>query len=97
MDEIYPEYWIIKVGKFNNIIWDKLDEWIYFLKNGEVQDDFSAKGLPEPARTVEKTTDKLFIPFKGDRGLSVVLIKAFLLVEDTKVADGTIVSQIGRG
>lgn len=45
--EIYPEYWIIKVGKFNNIIQDKLDEWIYFLKTGEVQEDFSAKGLSQ--------------------------------------------------
>ena len=52
--EIYPEYWIIKVGKFNNIIQDKLDEWIYFLKNGEVQDGFSAKGLPEAKKKLDK-------------------------------------------
>lgn len=52
--EIYPEYWIIKVGKFNNIIQDKLDEWIYFLKNGEVQEDFSAKGLPEAKKKLDE-------------------------------------------
>ena len=52
--EIYPEYWIIKVGKFNNIIQDKLDEWIYFLKNGEVQDNFSAKGLPEAKKKLDE-------------------------------------------
>jgi len=43
--EIFPEYWLIKVSQFNGAIKDKLDEWIYFLKNGEVQDDFTAKGL----------------------------------------------------
>ena len=52
--KIYPEYWIIKVGKFNNIIQDKLDEWIYFLKTGEVQDEFSAKGLSEAKRCCVK-------------------------------------------
>lgn len=51
--KIYPEYWIIKVGQFNNIIQDKLDEWIYFLKTGEVQEDFSAKGLPEAKQKLD--------------------------------------------
>jgi predicted transposase/invertase (TIGR01784 family) len=46
--QIYPEYWIIKAGIFdeeqvNNV----LDEWVYFLKTGEVQDTFSAPGLTE--------------------------------------------------
>ncbi len=45
--DIFPEYWLIKVGKFNNVITQKVDEWIYFLKNGEVEDSFSAKGLNE--------------------------------------------------
>ncbi len=43
--EIYPEYWLIKVGKFSNTVNDKLDEWIYFFKNAEIKKDFSAKGL----------------------------------------------------
>jgi predicted transposase/invertase (TIGR01784 family) len=45
--EIYPEYWVIKTGKFSNKINDKLDEWIYFLKNAEIKPGFSAKGLKE--------------------------------------------------
>jgi predicted transposase/invertase (TIGR01784 family) len=42
---IYPEYWLIKVGKFSNTVNDKLDEWIYFFKNAEIKNNFSAKGL----------------------------------------------------
>lgn len=42
-----------------------------------------------------KSTDKLFIPFEGDRGLSIVLSKAFMLAEDEKITDPTILSQIG--
>jgi len=45
--EIYPEYWIIKVEKFNNVIEDKLDEWVYFFKNGNLPENYSAKGLSE--------------------------------------------------
>jgi predicted transposase/invertase (TIGR01784 family) len=45
--EIYPEYWVIKTGKFKNRINDRLDEWIYFLKNAEIKPSFSAKGLKE--------------------------------------------------
>ena len=43
--KIFPEYWVIKVEKFGNRVKDKLDEWIYFLKNAEIKNDFSAKGL----------------------------------------------------
>ncbi len=50
-----------------------------------------------PSRSADSTTDKLFIPFEGDRGLSIVLSKAFLLAEDTKITDTTITSQINRG
>lgn len=45
--EIYPEYWVIKTGKFKNRINDRLDEWVYFLKNAKIKPTFSAKGLKE--------------------------------------------------
>jgi predicted transposase/invertase (TIGR01784 family) len=32
---------------FNDIARDSLDEWIYFLKNSEIKDEFNAKGLAE--------------------------------------------------
>jgi hypothetical protein len=34
------------------------------------------------------------LPFEGDRILSIVLSKAFLLAEDRKITDPTIVQQI---
>jgi len=49
-----------------------------------------------PSRSPDKTVKSTFIPFEGDRGLSIVLSKAFLLAEDDKIKDGTITSQIGR-
>jgi len=53
--EIYPEYWIIKAGLFDEEkVNDKLDEWIYFLKTGEVLEDFTADGLPEAKVKLDK-------------------------------------------
>ena len=49
-----------------------------------------------PDRSKKDVTDKLFIPFEGDNALSVVLSKAMLLVDDDKITDSTITSQIAR-
>lgn len=38
----------------------------------------------------------VFLPFEGDRTLSIILSKAFLLAADDKITDPTITSQIGR-
>ena len=43
--ELFPEYYLIKVNSFNDIAKDSLDEWIYFLKNEEIKEDFKAKGI----------------------------------------------------
>ncbi len=50
--------------------------------------------VPGPLK--DKNSDKLFIPFEGDRGLSILLSKAFLLAEDHKITDETITRQINR-
>ena len=44
---LYPEYYLIKINRFNDIAKDTLDEWIYFLKNEEIKENFTAKGLKE--------------------------------------------------
>ena len=43
--DLYPEYYIIKVNKFNDIAKDTLDEWIYYFKNNKIKDDFKAQGI----------------------------------------------------
>jgi len=51
--DIYPEYYLIEIGNFNNIAKDTLDEWIYFLKNEEIKESFTAKGLAEAQETLD--------------------------------------------
>lgn len=43
--EIFPEYYVIKVNQFNDIATSTLDEWIYYLKNNEIKDEFTAQGI----------------------------------------------------
>jgi predicted transposase/invertase (TIGR01784 family) len=47
VEEIFPEYYILKVEQFDNNTRDSLDEWIYFLKNEKIKENSMAKGLKE--------------------------------------------------
>jgi hypothetical protein len=49
-----------------------------------------------PARSDESVSEKVFLPFEGDRGLSIILSKAMLLAADDKITDQTILNQISR-
>ena len=51
--QIFPEYFVIRVNKFNDITKNRLDEWIYFLKNEMIKDDFRAKGLDKAQQTLD--------------------------------------------
>jgi predicted transposase/invertase (TIGR01784 family) len=43
--QIFPEYYVIKVNQFDDIAKNTLDEWIYYFKNNEIKENFTAKGI----------------------------------------------------
>jgi Domain of unknown function (DUF4132) len=47
-----------------------------------------------PNQHKKDVTDKIFLPFEGDSGLSIILSKAVLLTDDDKITDPTITSQL---
>ncbi|MEZ5942014.1 MAG: DUF4132 domain-containing protein [Planctomycetaceae bacterium] len=47
-----------------------------------------------PDAKARSKQDDLFLPFEGDNTLSIIISKAFLLAEDTKIKDPTITRQI---
>ena len=51
--DLYPEYYLINVTSFDNIAKDSLDEWVYFLKNEEIEEYFQAKGLQEAKQKLD--------------------------------------------
>ena len=52
--------------------------------------------VPTSAPTTGNLGNGLFLPFEGDRTLAIILSKALLLAEDTKIQDTTILHQISR-
>lgn len=46
-EAIFPEYYIIRVNEFNQVAKTPLEEWIAYLKNGEIPKDTTTPGLSE--------------------------------------------------
>lgn len=72
VSDIFPKYFILKINNFNNVAKDTLDEWVYFLKNSEVKDNFKAKGLDKAKEKLryENLTDeekKMYDRFQENR------------------------------
>jgi predicted transposase/invertase (TIGR01784 family) len=42
---IFPEYYLIRIEKFEDIIQSPIDEWIYMLKHSEVKKEFRSKNI----------------------------------------------------
>lgn len=47
VSQLYPEYYILKVNEFNQIAKTPLEEWIYYLKTGNIPETATAPGLYE--------------------------------------------------
>jgi predicted transposase/invertase (TIGR01784 family) len=45
--DIFPEYYILRVDDFDSVAKTPLDEWISFLKTGDIPETATAPGLPE--------------------------------------------------
>lgn len=46
-EEIFPEYFIIRVNEFNKVAKTPLEEWLDYLKSGHIKKDTTAPGLQE--------------------------------------------------
>ena len=42
---IFPEYYLIDVATFANVVQSAIDEWVYMFKNSAIRDDFRAKNI----------------------------------------------------
>jgi hypothetical protein len=46
-EDIFPEYYLIRVNEFNKVAVTPLEEWISYLKTGDIPNDATAPGLAE--------------------------------------------------
>jgi len=42
---IFPEYYLIELERFRNVVKSDLDEWVYFFKNSEIKQEFRSKNI----------------------------------------------------
>lgn len=52
-EEIFPEYFIIRVNEFNKVAKTPLEEWIDYLKSGHIKKDTTAPGLQEARQKLQ--------------------------------------------
>lgn len=77
----------------------RLREYKIHLGSGNIMmkpDDQYLCIVPKPRETAASGLD-VSLPFDGDRTLSIILSKAFMLAADDQIKDPSIVSQIRRG
>ena len=46
-ENVFPEYYIIRVNEFNDVATTPIEEWLDYLKNNRIKDDTSTPGLRE--------------------------------------------------
>ena len=46
-EEVFPEYYLIRVNEFNDVATTPIEEWLDYLKNGRIKDDTTTPGLAE--------------------------------------------------
>ncbi|WHH57491.1 Rpn family recombination-promoting nuclease/putative transposase [Petroclostridium sp. X23] len=51
--DVFPEYYMIYVEKFNDMVNEDIDEWVYFFKHGEIRDDFKSPGILLAAKKLD--------------------------------------------
>ena len=51
--DIFPEYILVRVNEFNKVAVTPLEEWIDYLKNGEIRPDTQAPGLQDARKKLQ--------------------------------------------
>ena len=54
--DLYPEYYILRVDDFDKNAVTPLDEWLLFLKTGEISEEAKAPGLSEARQRLQRDT-----------------------------------------
>jgi predicted transposase/invertase (TIGR01784 family) len=53
---IFPEYFLISIPLFNDVIREEIDEWLYLMKHSEVKDDFKSPYMKKAAERLSILT-----------------------------------------
>ena len=85
-EEIFPEYYIIRVNEFNKVATTPLEEWIDYLKDGNIKEGTTTPGLAEAKEKLQylQMTDQERKAY--DRHLDNIMVQKDIL--ETKMIEG---------
>ena len=74
-EEVFPEYFIIRVNEFDQVAKTPLDEWLDYLKNGHIKDDTTAPGLQEARKKLQYMMLDKAERYAYDEHLNAIMIQ----------------------
>jgi len=85
-EEVFPEYYLIRVNEFNKIATTPLEEWISYLKDGEISEKTETPGLGEAREKLQYIKMSKEERLKYDKHLEDMMIQNDVL--DTNRLEG---------
>ena len=85
-EEIFPEYYIIRVNEFNQVARTPLEEWLDYLKSGHIKENTTTPGLAEAKEKLQYLRMTTAERAAYDRHIENVMIQNDIL--ETKVIEG---------
>ena len=73
--EIFPEYYIIRVNEFDKVAKTPLEEWVNYLKTGEIEPDTKVPGLSEAREKLKYYSMAPAERYAYDEHLNAIMIQ----------------------
>lgn len=74
-EEVFPEYYLVRVNAFNKIAETHLEEWLKYLKDGDIDDNTTAPGLQEAKKKLEYMAMNKTEKVAYDKHIEAVMIQ----------------------
>lgn len=85
-EKVFPEYYLVRVNAFNKIAENHLEEWIKYLKDGDIDENTTAPGLQEAKRKLEYMAMNKDEKLAYDEHINAVMIQNDVI--DTAMKEG---------
>lgn len=85
-EDIFPEYFIIRVNEFNKVATTPLEEWLDYLKNGHIKESTTAPGLDEARKRLQYLSMNKQDRMAYDRHIDAIMVQNDVL--DTAKMEG---------
>ena len=85
-DDVFPEYYLVRINAFDKIAENHLEEWIEYLKTGDIADDTTAPGLQEAKKKLEYMAMSKSEKLAYDEHINAVMIQNDVL--STAIKEG---------